>query len=327
MRKYNFIFILFLIPALMFWGCSESSTDSNEVNEYEVLLSYLENEGGNFINTAGTALRSAEQVKTNWDATGQRQYIIDIRAEADYNIGHIEGAVNVALTDVLTHIENLSFSPQEIVLVCYSGQSAAYTVSLMQLLGHSNVYSMKFGMSSWHTDFATNVWLAKTSNQYATQFVTTDFPKGPVVESPVLSTGEETGEAILRARVEEVLAAGFGPAAVGASTVFASLDNYYIINYWPYEQYKDPGHIPGAMNYLPKTDLHSSTHLNTLPADKPVVTYCYTGQGSAFVSAFLQVLGYDAKSLLYGGNGMIYDMMPASKFSSGAIMDYDYVKP
>lgn len=41
--------------------------------------------------------------------------------------------------------------------------------------------------------------------------------------------------------------------------------------------------------------------------DKSVVIYCYTGQTSAFTTAYLRILGYDAKSLLFGTNGMFYD--------------------
>jgi hypothetical protein len=39
------------------------------------------------------------------------------------------------------------------------------------------------------------------------------------------------------------------------------------------------------------------------------VVYCYTGQTSAFTAAYLRILGYNAKSLLFGTNGMIYNEM------------------
>jgi rhodanese-related sulfurtransferase len=58
------------------------------------------------------------------------------------------------------------------------------------------------------------------------------------------------------------------------------------------------------MQYTPKADLKMSTFLKTLSTEKPVVVYCYTGQTSSHVAAFLRVVGYDAKSLLYGANGM-----------------------
>ena len=321
MRRFSYLLVLLIIPTFIFWGCSEDSTSSNKVDEYDVLLSYLEGDGGDFINTYAPAIKSAEAVKTAM--TSGTQYLIDIRSATDFATGHIEGAVNVSAGDVLTHIEGLTSSYESIVIVCYSGQTAAYVASVCRLMGHDNVYTLKFGMSSWHADF--DVWSSKTLNTYAAQFETTDNPKGAEVDPPVLDTGKDEAMDILRVRAEDVLTKGFGEGRVSAADVFANPSNYYIINYWPHDQYLNPGHIPGAICYVPKNDLKSTTYLKTLPTDKPVVVYCYTGQTSAYVTSYLRVLGYDAKSLLYGANNMIYDSMPASKFSEAAIMNYEYV--
>jgi rhodanese-related sulfurtransferase len=142
---------------------------------------------------------------------------------------------------------------------------------------------------------------------------------------PELTTGKETGEEIFLDRWDVVLAEGFGAAAITNGDVYANLDNYYIINYWPNAEYLDPGHIEGSMQYTPNTDLKLDESLKTLPTDKPVVVYCYTGQNSARIAAYLRIIGYDAKSLKFGANGMIYDDMSKSKWSEGAVMGYDYV--
>ena len=68
--------------------------------------------------------------------------------------------------------------------------------------------------------------------------------------------------------------------------------------------------------------------------DKPIVVYCYTGQTSGFVTAYLNVLGYDVKSLLFGTNGMIYNSMVSAIEAGDATItiwkdtdshDYEYV--
>ena len=99
----------------------------------------------------------------------------------------------------------------------------------------------------------------------------------------------------------------FDKAKIKNSVVIGNPENYYIANYWKATHYSDPGHIPGAIQYTPKASMKLSADLKTLPTDKEVVIYCYTGQTSAFLSAYLRVIGYDAKSLLYGTNGMIYN--------------------
>ena len=305
-----------------FVGCSE---DEN-VNEYEVLLEYLED--ANYMNTAESpSIKSASFVQTNIN-TGVSQYLIDIRSEADYNDGHIEGAVNVAFSSLLTHMESINSDDYEyIIIICYSGQSAAYGTCMLRLLGYDNVYSMLFGMSSWGDSFAADYWskVISTGNQYSSDFVTTATPIGETVSPPKLDTGKKKGRDILKARVKELLSLGFsGQATISASMAVPNHDDYYIINYWPTDHY-NMGHIPGAYNYIPRTDLQSSTNLDKIPADETVVVYCYTGQNSAYVTAFLKILGYDAKSLVYGTNSMIYDTMPGTKFSQDAIMNYPVV--
>lgn len=324
MRNSKFPILLFLIPFIafsFFMGCSES-TSSKNVDEYAVLVEHLEGAGGDYINTLAPAIKTAADVQTY--LTSGTQYLIDIRSAADFATGHVDGSINVALSDILTHVEGISSNPESIVIICYSGQTAAYATSLLRLMGHDNVYSMKFGMSSWHSDF--DVWSSKLANTYAVDFETTANAKGAEVDPPELQTDFEEPMDILRARVEELLLAGFsGQATIGASTVVPGAANYYIINYWPEAEYLNPGHIAGAYCYLPKTDLRSTTYLNTLPADQTIVVYCYTGQTSANVTAFLKVLGYDAKSLVYGANNMIYDSMVGHKFSESAVMNYAYI--
>ena len=53
--------------------------------------------------------------------------------------------------------------------------------------------------------------------------------------------------------------------------------------------------------------------LDTLPTDKPIVVYCWTGQTSAQVTPYLRILGYDAYSMLYGMNGCSFTALPDGK--------------
>lgn len=328
MRYLRLMMAAFFVPVIFaFMSCDDDK--DKKIDEAEVLLQYLENQGGDYINTASCpSMITAADVLTTM---GGSQYIIDIRSAADFStLGHIDGAVNVPLTGVLDHVEAMdpaASTYSRIVIACYSGQSASYVTGLLRLAGYSNVYCLKWGMTSWHDVFAAGKWPANISNARATDFVTTSFPKAAAGDYPEINTGFENAEEILRARIQAVLADGFTPATVSNSTLYTDLDAYYIVNYWSMDHY-NVGHIDGAIQYTPKTDLHSSTYLNTLPTDVPVVVYCYTGQTSAHIAGFLRVLGYDGKTLLWGANGMIYDVMTANSmttFKDDYIMDYPYV--
>ena len=272
----------------------------------------------------------ASDVKT-LNETGQ-VYIIDIRSATDFTAGHIKNAHNVAFADLLSHVKGIAnmAAYTKIAIVCYTGQTAAYGASLLRLMGYDKVFSMKWGMSSWHADFA-GKWNSTVANgnAFASQFTATATTKGPAGALPVLTTGKTTGLEILEARIAALLTEGFTPATVSNQVLFGNLASYYIVNYWPAAQYGDPGHIPGAIQYTPKESIKLSADLKTLPTDKPVAVYCYTGQTSAFLAAYLRLLGYDAKSVLFGTNAMIYDKMAAkamSVFGTSQIMGYDYIK-
>jgi rhodanese-related sulfurtransferase len=312
--------ILFL--ALFAVSCNK---EEDPVNEAQVLVEYLESaDGGNYAATAMPAIVSAEHVKT-LNTTGGN-YIIDIRSAADFALGHIENAVNVPSKDVLTYLEGTTDddSKDEINIVCYSGQTAAWVTCLLRLAGYDNAYSMGFGMCSWNTDFAAS-WNNNTKSMYTSEFTKDATEKGPEGELPVLNTGFKTGKEILDARIEEVFAEGFDPAKITNATVFGALSSYCIANYWAEADYTDIGHIPGAMQYTPKMGMSLAGDLKTLPTDKTVVVYCWTGQTSANMAAYLRVIGYDAKTLLFGANGMIYSDLESHKWSASSIMGYDYV--
>jgi rhodanese-related sulfurtransferase len=321
--------ITLLVSALVITSCTK---DPIEINEAQVLVEYLESTSSplmkDYVATDLPSVMAATELQT-LNAASQ-VYIIDIRSAADFANGHIQNAVRVDVADILTHVQGLNMaSYTKVAVVCYTGQTAGWAVSLLRLLGYDKVWSLKWGMTSWNSFFATS-WNNATANgnSQAANFVTTAATKAVAGELPVLSTGKTTGQEILEARVAAVLAEGFDAAKVTNATVFGALTNYYIVNYWTTAHY-DLGHIPGAIQYTPKESLKLAADLKTLPTDKPIAVYCFTGQTSAFLSAYLRVIGYNAKSILFGTNGMIYDFMGANsipnRFTANEIKGYDYV--
>jgi len=331
MRKVNLLLLGFLVGFLFVTTSCDKDDDPVAIVESEVLAEYLE-ANGDFANTYLPTIMGAADVKTLMATNSV--YIVDIRGAEDYAKGHIgidsvteyAHIANVATGDIITHVKALDLSGYEkVAVVCYTGQTASFATSLLQLAGINKAYTMMWGMSGWNADFAGS-WNSSISNSYATQFEDTDVPKGAVGDLPTISTGETEGAAILDAQINTVLAAGFGEAAITNAMVMDNPDNYYVINYWSAEDYTHYGHIPGAMQYTPKGSISLATDLKTIPADKTVVVYCWTGQTSAFLTSYLKVLGYDAKSLKFGANGMIYDELESHKWTAETPAGYDYVK-
>ena len=311
MKKLSLIFLTILLSSVIlfsgFKGVNENQVSNIPVppNEFEVLLNFLETIR-NFINSPDApALIPASEVKQN--IKNEKYHIIDIRSESWFEYGHMKNANNVQPADLLTYFET-NIAPADydkIVLVCYSGQSAAYYTGLLRIAGYDNTYSMNWGMSSWRVDFAENSWLKNTSSDYGQKLETTNNAKAANGSLPMLATGQSEAEAILRTRLETAFATPYKESIVKSTDAFANPGNYYIIDYNAEDRYSK-GHIPHAIQYQPNGSLTSTADLYTLPTDKQVLVYGATGQETAYVVAYLNILGYKAGNLAYGSNSFMH---------------------
>ncbi len=312
--------LLALTIALILTACGGSQKDNEtqkkdqkeevqtQTSETDLLLTYIE-KTGDFINSpAVPAMIKASEVKEN---IGNPKYLVlDIRKEADYLDGHIEGAVHVSEDNILNYLTTKSQpgNYKKIALVCYSGQSASYVTSILRLMGYANVYAMKWGMCAWSPKYAQEKWLKNINTKFKDKIDTISHAKAPKGNLPTISTGKTDGLEILEAQASEILKTPFKQIIRKIDAVMEKPEQYYIINYWPEQKYK-VGHLPNSVQYTPKKSLSRAADLSTLPTDKPILTYCFTGQHSAFVTAYLRLLGYDAYSLVFGANSFMYKTM------------------
>lgn len=329
-RKLYYLLYLFIAATFVFFnvGCSEDDpvTPPVTVNETEELIKYLESTDGGYINNAAPAVIAASAVNTDILA-GANIAIIDVRSAADYATGHIDGAVNVAIADIVTYYKNNNLSSKsKVIVTCYTGQSAGLAVAALRLSGYTNVSSLKWGMCSWAYPTSWNNAKLYGQTTPITKQMTAN-AKNTAGNLPTFtSTGKTTGAEIFESRLATVLTEGFTAIGITRETVFTNLSNYYIVNYWPVAEY-DLGHIDGAIQYTPRSDLKLATFLKTLPTNKTILVYCYTGQTSAQVATYLRLLGYDAKSLQFGANRLFYDTVPASKWNEATeFMNYPVVQ-
>jgi len=319
-------FSVLIIGFIILSGCNKNDvserteiidTLSGSTNESDILLTFLEN-SGNFINDSKIpTMVSVEDVFKNL----KNYLIIDIRSKSAYINGHIEGAINVERSELFEYMKSkvTASNYDKIVFVCYTNQSASYVTMMFRLLGYGNAYSMKYGMSSCDRSTAEKKWWKNISSKYVSQLETQSNKKNKKSKKyPKIKTGETNAYKILESQVKRFLNKKF---TVKTEEVFSNPDKYYIINYWPEDHY-NTGHIPGAVQYTPKKSLVRMTHLSTLPLKKPIVVYCYTGQHAAFVTAYLNILGYDAYSLSYAANGFMHSKL----ISSGIGHAYDKSK-
>jgi rhodanese-related sulfurtransferase len=237
-------------------------------------------------------------------------YIISLRSAEDYAKGHVPGAVNMDVKAMFTP-ENLATIPpdKDVVVICYTGQTAGQATAALNMLGYE-AYSLLFGMSSWTSDPEVYVKRFDPEKHAADYTIDTEAhePGGPY-ELPFAVAPV----AVEVPGVAEVAEAYFseGPRTMQAADLFENLNDGdvendpYIISLRSAEDYAK-GHVPGAVNMSVKT-LFTTENLSTIPPDKDVVVICYTGQTAGQATAALNMLGYEAYSLLHGMSSWTMD--------------------
>jgi rhodanese-related sulfurtransferase len=331
------------------------------------LLVYLESHGDYINSEVINEFVSASEVYANKNS----YLIIDVRNEFDFLVGHIENAVNVEPKKLLEFINSKDLNNySKIVIISESGQSAAYYTALLRIGGFTKVYSMEYGMAIWHQNFA-DIWLNATRDfrTGSNNFTNEDYPKPDPANLPKLSfeNSNKSAKEKIEERINILLAAGFneklsdssdilkfnsntlddGQASIVVETVYRHYDyssdtftNYFIVSFGNNYLYKahslegpfaGQGHLPSAVKYLPMLDLISTNDLQTLPTNNIVAVYDVNGQVSPKIVAYLRVLGYDAKSMLFGANNLFYsrvlwvESLAPFAFKQEMIMNLPYV--
>lgn len=330
--------LLLLLFALA--GCLKDSALVDvvtEENNGEKIIAYLESRG-DFINSDKMPpVDSAEGVYNHLSD----YEILDIRPSAEFTAGHIAGAKNIAPADLMTAV-NLIPSNKRIIIVSQTGQAAAYCAALLRMSDYENVFALNFGMVSWNPDF-TKDWPA---NAGAGRGYTNFIYEKPVKTSPLPSVSldnsvKEIAEKI-RSRAKVLLSVPSGDSGSSEyliksgelENIYNPVDSTYSNTYivclgadgfyflGSNGQLANPGHPPHAVFYLQFngfiSDLWSTRYLQTIPSSKNVVVYSKYGHSSASLVAYLRLLGYNARSLLFGASWR--ESLPA-----GLVRNYPYV--
>lgn len=310
MKNYKSLLIAFLlIPALFLTSCDRGDDigGGTITPAFTLLKDYMianQLDINNIIAGPGDVIKFVTGAPAPDDLAGflAKYYILDIRTSEAFAAGHIEGAKNIAFANILTEASNAGGKP--ILMVCYTGQTACYATSLLRLYGYGDTQSLKWGMSGWNAATA-GPWNSNIGNPADgnSNWTYSSAPSNDIFKDPIVSSLSADGSEILKKRVEDVVAAGFKTVTNGE--VLASPSNYFVNNYFGAADYAAFGHVSNAHRIIDDLFLETNGYLAIDPdTDAKVVNYCYTGQTSAVLTAWLNVLGYDAYSLSFGMNGL-----------------------
>ncbi|MEA3446474.1 MAG: rhodanese-like domain-containing protein [Bacteroidota bacterium] len=313
-------------------SCNNQTSESSEkdtsivetIDAFPLLMRHLEREN-DYINNQAPSVILASDV---YAELGKNIHIIDIREKEEYAEGHIKGAVNLNQKDILDYLLNdiVPSNFDKIIIVCENGDASTYVSSVLSLIGYFNIFALKYGMCSWNKDFAKDYWLSAIKKDYSAKLVSKTDSMPEKGEYPKLPSCEMTCADAMEKMAKDLLDENPSQLKISIDELLAKPDDYFIISYLPEKKYK-AGHIPGSVHYAPRASLRRDSALNTLPLDKTIVLYCYSGHHTAAVTAYLNLLGYTAKNLEYGSMGFMNKQMKEKgekHFSSKKIMNYPF---
>ncbi len=253
--------------------------------------------------------------------TGNDPYIVSIRSKEDHEKGHIPGDHWVDPKAFFT-AENLAQLPmdQQIVVYCYTGQTASQIVSVLNMIGY-DAYNLLFGFGSWTMNAdAGSRWFDETKAgfDYPVETEANEATETYDLPAPLADT--------LQAAADEYFSGG--TKNITADALYDNLNDGdtsndpFILSQRSAEDYAK-GHIAGAV-HIPVDELFIQANLAKLPPDQQIVVYCYTGQTASEVVSALRLLGYDAYNLMFGMQAWTMDDDVRAKFFDPATHSFDY---
>lgn len=351
MSRYSkFLILLMLIVGLMLptifmaIGCGEEETTTTvEETTATVDETQAVAERANEVLSADSGDYSGNSIKADKlsqmladPATMDTLYVLDIRAAEDYAAGHIEGATNIAFTK-WAEPDSLDMLPTDktIVVVCYTGHTAAEVVGGLRMLGYDAI-ALRAGMMGW-TQGANN-------QKVADQLLAAN---NPVVNTPAEPAASGSSSGALTQPSDDLYETIAGLANTDMSSMPTSgnyannvitaeelatmleepamVEAMYLLDIRAAADYQEVGHIEGAVN-IPFKDVGVPENLDMLPKDKKIIVICYTGNTAAQTTMILRLLGYDAAVLKFGSMGWAANTMTQGYVDSITAADYPVVQ-
>ena len=228
-------------------------------------------------------------------------FILSVRSREHYELGHVPGAYNIPWREIASD-DNLAYLPtdRQIVVYCYTGHTGQVAATVLNVLGY-DVINLKFGMMGW-TDDAEVLVTDPFAGPAGYPVETEANELTETYETPMLETGESDPIAIAQARAQAML--GDWKPVISVDALYENLidgdesNDPFILSVRSREHY-DIGHVGGAYN-VPWREVAKLANLQSLPADRALVDYCYTGHTGQVAATVLGLLGYDVTNLKFG---------------------------
>ncbi|WKY45665.1 rhodanese-like domain-containing protein [Eubacteriaceae bacterium ES2] len=289
-KKRRLLVLVTMIFGLLFVSaCSSGTTDSSSSEETTEASMVETGVNEYFANMPDDIYKISQTDFVDMVKAGDDMTIIDIRSADAYAEGHVKGALSMPWgTELSANIENIP-TDKPVMIYCVTGQTAGQTVMLFNLAGFdakSVNLGYKLGISQVE---GVDEIIETTANDFDTSIQTEIDPEIlEAINSYYAGLADVADTTYANYKITEDDA---------YSMLMAGDDTIQFLDIRSADDYA-AGHIEGAMNIPFGAGME--VEFSTLPMDKTIIVYCYTGQTAGQTVAGLRLLGYDAVSLNSG---------------------------
>ncbi len=341
MKSYNlklFLFLTAISLAIMNISCLEENSiieSTPEQNDFLYFASFLETQREYITTPFFPSEVSSQDVFTNLDS----YLIIDIREKVNFEEGHIPNSVNILPSNLVDYIstKEVSIYPK-IIIVSLTGQKSAYATTLLRLLGYNNVYSLSFGLGYWNSKYSDEWEISKTTSPNAI-FYRGNFPPQKInslsdFPNFTFDDSDLTLDEKIYIRVKLLFTESINNFEISLGEFEARFDMQYksysncniiffgekdifnfVYNYTVNiirSGIKNDAFVvnnnftlrPEGATQFDNENISLNKYLLSLPTNKISYVYSVNGQESAAITAYLNILGYNAKSIRFGAYSM-----------------------
>lgn len=297
--------------------------ESNSTTEFEVIRQTADAYLG-----SGKA-ESTISAKQVWDILNDPNkdenapLVVSVRTRVDYERAHVCEAINVPWgPDFIDdwYSKNIPDN-RKVILYCYNGHLAGTAAALLNLLGYDAI-NMQWGFTSWMwcVQKAPGEFVSAKGKGLAVNYPTETTVNNPDAVYPfpsVSHTNSTDKQDIIRSAASQwcksrvpVPKFDEGPQYrteypyITPKQLFAWLHNEnpddqpLVLSVQAPEQYA-MGHIKGAIN-VPLALLAKKENLQKLSPDQSIVVVSNDGMSGSQAMAILNIMGYNALTLLFG---------------------------
>jgi len=295
------LFCIILLLAL----CMPFAIKADDANQFEALRTKLASWVDNI--KTDIPIKSSRYAKgwivDQWESQKEDYLILSVQTIKEFNHVHIPHATNIPYKKILSghYLDNLD-SLMTFVIYSDNGYTGVSTMVLMNLLDYKT-YSLKFGMMDWNRQYVTGEVWKKSHNLPVSHDKAIS---GRVFKYPVINQTNTSLSELIRSRyTSNVLDKVTNIPISDVKNILqhweSNKSNYQVVSVRRNKDYK-VGHISNAIN-IPMFELMDSEQLRKLDPDKILLVYCDTGHLSELSTTLLNLLGYNAKSIVYGMMG------------------------